>query len=258
MENREWKQRDRQYHENPAVVEQYDRVVTKKYRLEHKYFTIDKWADKLKNTKAKAVLDFGCGTGIVTLKLLERGIRTMSIDVSLAMLQRLRKKAKENILNDKCVAGDVENLPFKDEVFDGLICAGVLHHVADIEKSVKNQIRVLKKNGLLFITEPFVHKPWFSYPYHMFVALVISVATFFKKQKLKTKEHVLTKSDVEAISTILKNNSFEYSVSYLAYWPLICSYIPECISFPLICLLNRINRGSNRGDSVIFTARKLQ
>jgi len=50
------------------------------------------------------------------------------------------------------VAGDVSMLPFKNDVFDGLLCLGVLQHLtaADREKTAAELFRVLKQGGRLF------------------------------------------------------------------------------------------------------------
>jgi ubiquinone/menaquinone biosynthesis C-methylase UbiE len=46
----------------------------------------------LVKTNSKIALDFGCGSGNVTSKLLELGWKVVAVDSSEAMLQTLRKK----------------------------------------------------------------------------------------------------------------------------------------------------------------------
>lgn len=250
----EWKIKDRKYHEDKAVVESYDNRITKKYYIEHKYFTLNKWIGKLKDLDKRLVLDFGCGTGTATLRLLGSGIKTISLDASSAMLRMLQKKAGLENIECTCVEGDVENLPFKNGTFDGIICMGVLHHLPDIEKGIKNQIRVLKKDGLLFMSGPFIHKPWFSYLYYFPLNVLKFIRNIILGPRPDTKERPLAKSDLESILKILKENNLEYKLNYLVYWPLVCGNLAESIALPLARFLNKINLHKNRGDIVIVTA----
>jgi ubiquinone/menaquinone biosynthesis C-methylase UbiE len=144
MNGEDWKKLDRQYHEEPSVVESYDKRITNRYRIEHTYFTINLWIDEIKKAQKELILDFGCGTGSGTLKLLGEKIKTISTDASSTMLKFLSEKARKQGLNCQCVVSDVENLPFEDSLFDGIICVGVLHHIPNIERGVRSQVRVLK------------------------------------------------------------------------------------------------------------------
>ena len=67
LNNNNWKIIDRRYHEDRGVIASFDRRITKKYRLEYRYFTVDKWVKKIVDEEKKLVLDFGCGTGTATL-----------------------------------------------------------------------------------------------------------------------------------------------------------------------------------------------
>jgi SAM-dependent methyltransferase len=52
--------------------------------------------------------------------------------------------------------GDAHNLPFKNEVFDGVICQAVLEHVENPFRVVKEIYRVLRKDGILYVEVPFI------------------------------------------------------------------------------------------------------
>ncbi|MDI6825741.1 MAG: class I SAM-dependent methyltransferase [Candidatus Aenigmarchaeota archaeon] len=45
-----------------------------------------------------------------------------------------------------------EQLPFEDEMFDGITSMFVVHFVDDFEKYLKEHHRVLKKNGFFALT----------------------------------------------------------------------------------------------------------
>jgi SAM-dependent methyltransferase len=55
------------------------------------------------------------------------------------------------------VQGDVQNLPFSDGEFDGIICFHVLEHVPDDRKALREMRRCLKTGGVLFLAVP-----WFK------------------------------------------------------------------------------------------------
>ncbi|MBI5049149.1 MAG: class I SAM-dependent methyltransferase [Deltaproteobacteria bacterium] len=49
------------------------------------------------------------------------------------------------------MAGDAENLQFKDGSFDVVFSNGVLHHTPDIEKSFREAQRVLRRGGEFWV-----------------------------------------------------------------------------------------------------------
>ncbi len=68
------------------------------------------------------ILDVGTGTGFLALILAELGHEVVGLDLSEGMLRVARKKAKQRGLKIQFKLGDAENLPFKDESFDAVIC----------------------------------------------------------------------------------------------------------------------------------------
>lgn len=253
---REFKKQDKQYHEEKHTIVSYDRRITKKYQLEHKYYTVNKWIEKMIDEKTSLVLDFGCGTGSVTLQLLEKGIKTISCDASLGMLNELQRKAGARGLKCICKVADVENLPFKNDTFEALVCTGVLHHLPDIKKAVKEQLRVIKKGGLLFIAEPTSNRSWVSCIYWKMVDIVKAIFRLLRKPRLETQERPLDKEDINEILHVLKNEATMFSVTYLIYWPIVAGYFPEFLAYPFIRFLNKINKSSYKGDSVIIEVKK--
>ena len=58
----------------------------------------------------------------------------------------------------KCphIVGDIQNLSFKDDSIDGIICNAVLEHVPQPHKAVDEIFRILKPGGEAFIYVPFL------------------------------------------------------------------------------------------------------
>lgn len=74
--------------------------------------------------------------------------------------------------------------PFKDEEFDKVECYDVIEHVDNIPKVMQECFRILKHNGVMFITTPHYSSPN-SYidPTHKFHLSVFSFDCFSDKHK---------------------------------------------------------------------------
>jgi ubiquinone/menaquinone biosynthesis C-methylase UbiE len=100
---------------------------------------------------AGRVLDAGCGQGIDSLRMAERGTcSVVSVDLSEggAAITRQRTKHRTNV---HVVRGDLERLPLAGEQFDFVYSYGVLHHTPHPEQGLSELVRVLKPGGLLAI-----------------------------------------------------------------------------------------------------------
>lgn len=87
----------------------------------------------------REVLDVGCGTGQATEPLAVRGCIVTGLDPSVERLTT----AVERLPNLKFVQGRVEDLPFADNSFDGVVCAQAFHHF-DQTKAMEELIRVVR------------------------------------------------------------------------------------------------------------------
>ncbi len=255
--SQKWKQQDKEYHEDDAVVDSYDRRITRKFFIEHKYFSLQPWVAELKRNGAKLVLDFGCGTGTASLELMRQGLKAISVDASVVMLQKLFEKSKTALLKPCGIVSDVETLALKDNVFDGILCFGVLHHLPSVTGGLQEQLRVLKKGGQLYIAEPFRHKPWVSYPYYVLLSMARCVCWFFKKSSLSTQERTLTHAHLKEIRELLNKDSFVVDISYFVYWPNVFGYLPESLALAAVKLLNKINGLAKRGDIIFIKIKKI-
>jgi 2-polyprenyl-6-hydroxyphenyl methylase/3-demethylubiquinone-9 3-methyltransferase len=98
--------------------------------------------------KGIKVLDIGCGGGLACEFLAKRGANVSGIDLSLNSIKAAQEHAKKSNLEIDYQCGVAENLPYKDNTFDVVVCFDVLEHVENWEKVICEIYRVLNKNGI--------------------------------------------------------------------------------------------------------------
>ncbi len=104
-------------------------------------------------------LDFGAGTGNLTLRLMETGLAVVAFDLSRDMLTVLTRRIQPRLTN--AVVGLA--LPFKDQSFSFIGIYSVLHHLPDYASALTSLAGVLRKGGVLYIDhENDVSSPNFS------------------------------------------------------------------------------------------------
>ena len=103
------------------------------------------------------------------------------------------------------VIGAAEDLPFRSEVFDGVISVAVLEHVKDPFRSSRELIRVLKPGGTLICAVPFL-QPVHGYPHHYFNMTRDGLRTLFEEDA-EVERHVVPPAmhPVYALSWILNS-----------------------------------------------------
>lgn len=93
------------------------------------------------------VLDLCCGTGDVVFHLLrtDPSLQVTGIDFCTPMLDGARARAAREARGEATfVEGDVMNLPFADNAFDGATMGFSLRNVVDIDQVLREIARVLK------------------------------------------------------------------------------------------------------------------
>ena len=126
-------------------------------------------------SKEEKILDLGCGLLSNTKYLTVSGYNVMSLDVNIKYLFYNKKILPEVI----AVCGDVRFLPFRMDIFAAVIIVDLLEHLpfTDVEKVLKETIRVLKNQSYIFLHIPlegsfayqflrFIRKIWAKDPEH--------------------------------------------------------------------------------------------
>jgi 2-polyprenyl-3-methyl-5-hydroxy-6-metoxy-1,4-benzoquinol methylase len=95
------------------------------------------------------VLDFGCGTGLLTARMAEHGANVVGLDRSPAMIDVLRDKAVPGV---SAVCGDLAELagrePLRSRSFDLITCSSVCAFLPDYPAAVAQMVELLVPGGL--------------------------------------------------------------------------------------------------------------
>jgi demethylmenaquinone methyltransferase/2-methoxy-6-polyprenyl-1,4-benzoquinol methylase len=103
--------------------------------------------------KQSSILDLACGTGILSLMLIDSAIiEVIGLDLVFDYLEIAKKKTKKLFLTN----GTAEILPYKNECFDS-IASSYLAKYVDIERVVDECWRILKHDGIVVFHD-------FTYP----------------------------------------------------------------------------------------------
>lgn len=108
----------------------------------------------LVDAKNKHAIDFGCGTGLVGMNLLNDFQSILFLDTSRNMIHQLKQKiSRSNIQNADTLCFDFEQESLSDLDVDYIFMAQVLLHIKDVELVLSRLYDVLKAGGHLLIVD---------------------------------------------------------------------------------------------------------
>lgn len=97
----------------------------------------------------------GRGTGAIAIFKIFKPERLIAIDIDQKNIEKARRllsaELKEKI---EFRYGDAMALDFPDQTFDAVFSIGVIHHLEDWKKGIREVSRVLKPSGDFFFEEP--------------------------------------------------------------------------------------------------------
>ena len=108
---------------------------------------------------AKHVLDVAIGTADLAIEMLHRSKteKVTGLDLSAEMMAIGREKCVRRNLAVDFVQGNAQQMPFADNMFDGVTCAFGCRNFSDLDAGLREMYRVLKPGAQVTILE-------FSYP----------------------------------------------------------------------------------------------
>ncbi|MFX0123911.1 MAG: class I SAM-dependent methyltransferase [Candidatus Hodarchaeota archaeon] len=79
---------------------------------------------------------------------------TIYLELTVTGADNLRK------IGANASTGSIENIPFKDEIFDIVVALEVIEHVPNVQQSISDVKRVLKKRGYFIFSTPIHQNLW--------------------------------------------------------------------------------------------------
>jgi len=200
----------------------------------------------IKNVK---ILDIGCGDGSLSLQFLNKKNTITFVDISEKMLKKVSKNVPTDLISNVVLINNSFDALSDDELFDVVICVGVIAHVPSVELLFNKITKVLKKNGLLIIeTTP---NPYplgkLLFPYYFIRSVIIGSLPKYQKNRLKIPD----------LLSITRSKNFDKLKSIRYSFPLPgMSHWPQALKFryTLFTLNNKIM--SRFGTEHIFLFKK--
>ncbi len=139
------------FYENEAKSEDHQKKMYTMQKGVHKY-----WNYYLHNTRRKCIeellkikkgdsfIEIGCAEGEYLINAEAKGARTSGVDIAVNYLKKVPSKFNR-------IRADANALPFKDRVFDWVLCSEVLEHLHNPEDAVFEIDRVCKGKALISV-----------------------------------------------------------------------------------------------------------
>lgn len=106
------------------------------------------------------VLDFGCGSGQISIGCHDLGYRMSGCDISPRMVETAKANAGTRAIDFAALpVGSNPQLPYEDDRFDAAIASSVFEYVADPGPWLNELSRVLRPGGWLLLTVPDMRHP---------------------------------------------------------------------------------------------------
>lgn len=112
-----------------------------------------------KPNKDSTLYDIGCGTGFWMDAYINNNVskdNIVAVDITPRNIMELRNRGF------KALCGNVNHLPFSNNVSDFTICQGVIHHTANPFQAFKELVRITKHGGHIYLN---VYNRWNPYFY---------------------------------------------------------------------------------------------
>ena len=105
--------------------------------------------------RSEILLDLGCGMGALEVKLSEKGnLEAVGLDLNREYVHLgLQRQRLHGLKKASFVVGDMYNVPFREGVFN-LVVLYAHTPTIDIYKVIKENVRILKRNGTFMFDAP--------------------------------------------------------------------------------------------------------
>ncbi len=108
------------------------------------------------------VFEPGVGTGRIALPLVAAGCEVVGADLSMDMLSAMLEQRSRAAGRLGLVQCDLNALPFRSAVFDGVLCVHVLHLIDDWASLLNSLVAMLKPGGVLILGRDWIDPASFA------------------------------------------------------------------------------------------------
>jgi len=106
--------------------------------------TLFEWLKPCLNDNPGDWLEIGCGPGLLSKELADRGIRIHALDASVAMLDYAERHKPKNADFPRYSQGNAMQLAYPDQSFDWVVAASLINVVDQPVSVIKEMLRVAK------------------------------------------------------------------------------------------------------------------
>jgi ubiquinone/menaquinone biosynthesis C-methylase UbiE len=172
---------------------------------------------KLVKSKKKEIINYlelGCNDGMVCYFLNLMKKKAVGIDIDSKSFDK-----QATMSGTRLIKMDASDLHFEDDQFDFIYSYNAFEHFLEPEKTLREAIRVVKKNGYLFLSfEPLYTSPWglhawksIPIPYCQFFFPDTLIEEFSRKSPSPSLNSQLNKWSIEDFRALWKrySNSIE-------------------------------------------------
>ena len=179
-----------------------------------------KWRKKVvkivSENNPKTILDIATGTGDLAIMMSQlKPNKVIGLDISEGMLEVGKQKISKENLDDtiEMVVGDSENMPFDDNSFDAITVSFGVRNFANLDKGLKEILRVLKPKGTFVVLETSNPTKFpFKQGYKFYTSFILPIiGKIFSKDKVAysyLSESANSFPFGEEFDNILKKNGF--------------------------------------------------
>ncbi len=106
-----------------------------------------------KHKSAEKILDFGCGSGVLSYMLAEKNYTVTACDIEFGPLELVKSKI-EFPTTINFIEGDILTKNLTNNSFDIIFAMDVLEHIENLDPYINEFNRLLSPNGVILISGP--------------------------------------------------------------------------------------------------------
>ncbi len=148
------------------------------------------------------VLDVGCGTGSLALRLAPRGATIHGLDISSEMIRIAQAKARtEGVTNVSLHVGAIDACElFEQQSLDGICAYSILHLVEDLPAVLQTLCGWLRPGGFFITSTPCLGESWLPYRPIVRVMRWLGKAPYVSVLRKQELERELGRAGFEGVS----------------------------------------------------------